>query len=246
MPRPPLEVADIFRQHGPAYRQAHRLPLPQHRLMEAIEACRTARLGGHVEECSHCDHQRISYNSCRNRHCPKCQGLARARWLQRRKEELLPVEYFHVVFTVPEAIATIAFYNPRAVYAMIFQAASQTLLTLAADSKHLGARIGFFCVLHTWGQNLLFHPHLHCVVPGGGLSTAGKWISCRPGFFLPVRVLSRLFRRRERLARAGRLPASFRLLPPDRMGRLCQAFLRRTATGHRLFRPLYPPGSHFQ
>jgi len=195
MPRPPLEVADIFRQHGPAYRQAHDLPLYQWRLMEAIETCRTPLLGGHIEECGHCHRIRVSYNSCRNRHCPKCQGLARARWLQLRQEELLPTEYFHVVFTLPDTVAAIAFYNKETVYDILFHAAAQTLLTIARTPQHLGAEIGFFCVLHTWGQNLLHHPHLHCAVPGGGLSPDGDWVSCRPGFFLPVRVLSRLFRR---------------------------------------------------
>jgi len=196
MPRPSLELAGIFRRHGPAYRKAHLLPRHQLRLMRAIETCRTAALGGHVDRCGQCEHTRISYNSCRNRHCPKCQSLARARWLESRKAELLPVEYFHVVFTVPEQIAAIAFHNQALVYGILFRAASETLLTIAQDSKHLGARIGFFAILHTWGQNLLHHPHLHCVVPGGGLCADGsRWIASRPGFFLPVRVLSRLFRR---------------------------------------------------
>ncbi len=196
MSRPALELADIFRRHGPAYRATHRLPRQQLRVMRAIEVCRTAALGGHVEQCSQCSHIRISYNSCRNRHCPKCQNTERLRWLQRRTAELLPVEYFHVVFTLPAEIAAIAFYNQELVYGMLFRIAAQTLLTIARDPKHLGAEIGFFGILHTWGQNLLFHPHLHCVVPGGGLSSNGQsWIACRPGFFLPVRVLSRLFRR---------------------------------------------------
>jgi len=164
--------------------------------MRAIEVCRTAILGGHVEQCGHCSHTRNAYNSCRNRHCPKCQNSERLRWLEARKAELLPVEYFHVVFTVPEPIAHIAFHNPREVYGILFRATAQTLLTIARDPKHLGAEIGFFAILHTWGQNLLHHPHVHCVVPGGGLTPDGsRWISCRPGFFLPVRVLSRLFRR---------------------------------------------------
>ena len=193
--RPTLEVADIFRQYGPAYRQAHPLPLYQHRLMQAIEACRTPVLGGIVEWCDHCQYTRIQYRSCRNRHCPKFQGLARAKWLQQRTAELLPVEYFHVVFTIPEPLAAIAFHNKDTVYEILFRATSETLLTIARDPKHLGAEIGFFAVLHTWGQNLHLHPHLHCVVPGGGLSPDGEWIACRPGFFLPVRVLSRLFRR---------------------------------------------------
>jgi hypothetical protein len=205
-PQPPLEVADIFRQHGPAYRQTHALPLHQHRLMQAIETCRTAALGGAVEWCDHCQHTRIVYRSCRNRHCPKCQGLARERWIQQRTAELLPVPYFHVVFTVPEQIAAVAFYNKDAVYAILFRTVAETLLTIARDPQHLGAEIGFFAVLHTWGQNLLLHPHLHCVVPGGGLSPDGEWIACRPEFFLPVPVLSRLFRRLflEALAQAHR------------------------------------------
>jgi len=164
--------------------------------MRAIEVCRTAALGGHVEKCDGCDFTRNAYNSCRNRHCPKCQNTERAKWLDARKAELLPVEYFHVVFTLPEQIAEIAFYNKETVYSILFRATSETLLTIARDPKHLGAEIGFFAILHTWGQNLLHHPHLHCVVPGGGLSPDHeRWISCRPGFFLPVKVLSRLFRR---------------------------------------------------
>ena len=196
MSRPTVEVADIFRLHGAAYREAHSLPLQPLRVMRAIEVCRTATLGGHVEQCGHCDYTRIAYNSCRNRHCPKCQNTERAKWLESRRAELLPVEYFHVVFTVPEQIAPIAFYNKEAVYNILFRAAAETLLTIAGDPKHLGAGLGFFAILHTWGQNLLHHPHLHCVVPGGGLSPdQQRWIGCRPGFFLPVRVLSRLFRR---------------------------------------------------
>jgi hypothetical protein len=196
MPRPALEVADIFRKYGAAYREAHRLPLEQLRVMRAIEICRTAALGGHLEKCATCAEERNAYNSCRNRHCPKCQGSERAKWLESRKAELLPVEYFHVVFTLPEKIAQIAFYNKEVVYNILFQATAETLLTIAGDPKHLGAGIGFFAVLHTWGQNLLHHPHLHCVVPGGGLSPDHeRWIACSPGFFLPVRVLSSLFRR---------------------------------------------------
>ena len=196
MPRPAIELADIFRRHGRAYRQAHALPRDHLRVMRAIEVCRTATLGGHVEKCDHCSHTRIAYNSCRNRHCPKCQNTERARWLESRKAELLPAEYFHVVFTVPEEIARIAYYNQRAVYGILLRMAAETLLTIARDPKHLGAEIGFFTILHTWGQNLLHHPHVHCVVPGGGLSPDhSRWIACRPGFFLAVRVLSRLFRR---------------------------------------------------
>ena len=193
-----LEVADIFRQVGPAYREEHATALSrgQRRVMSAIEQCRTAALGGHVEQCDSCGHQRIAFNSCRNRHCPKCQSLVRAQWLEDRQTELLPVEYFHVVFTVPQEIAAIAYQNKPVVYDILFRAAAETLRTIAGDPKHLGAEIGFIAILHTWGQNLLHHPHLHCVVPGGGIAPNGeRWISCRPGFFLPVRVLSRLFRR---------------------------------------------------
>ena len=164
--------------------------------MSAIERCRTAALGGHVEQCDACGHQRVAFNSCRNRHCPKCQSLVRAQWLADRQAELIPVEYFHVVFTLPEEIAAIAYQNKAVVYDLLFHATAETLRTIAADPKHLGADIGFIAILHTWGQNLLHHPHLHCVVPGGGISADGeRWIACRPGFFLPVRVLSRLFRR---------------------------------------------------
>ncbi len=165
-------------------------------MLHAIEVCRTAALGGHVEQCDSCRHQRIAFNSCRNRHCPKCQSLARAVWLEQRQAELLECEYFHVVFTLPEAIATITFQNRALLYNMLFTTAAQTLRTIGADPKHLGAEVGFLAVLHTWGQTLMHHPHLHCVVPGGGLSPDGqRWVACRPGFFLPVRVLSRLFRR---------------------------------------------------
>ena len=165
--------------------------------MSAIERCRTAALGGHVEQCDACGHQRIAFNSCRDRHCPKCQSLTRAQWLEDRRAELLPVEYFHVVFTLPQEIAAIAYQNKAMVYDLLFRATAETLRAIAADPKHLGAETGFIAILHTWGQNLLHHPHLHCVVPGGGLSPDGqRWIACRPGFFLPVRVLSRLFRRR--------------------------------------------------
>jgi len=193
-----LEVADIFRQVGSAYRAEHAAALSrgQRRVMSAIEQCRTVALGGHVEQCDSCGHQRIAFNSCRNRHCPKCQSLVRAQWLEDRQTELLPVEYFHVVFTVPQEIAAIAYQNKAAVYDILFRATAETLRTIAGDAKHLGAEIGFIAILHTWGQNLLHHPHLHCVVPGGGIALNGeRWVSCRPGFFLPVRVLSRLFRR---------------------------------------------------
>jgi hypothetical protein len=196
MSRPTPELADIFRQHGPAYRQAHSLPLYQHRLMQAIETCRTEVMGGVVEWCDHCQYTHIRYRSCRNRHCPKCQGAAREKWLQQRTAELLPTEYFHVVFTLPESIAAIAFYNKEVLYDLLFAATAETLLTIARDPQHLGVEIGFFAVLHSWGQNLHFHPHLHCIVPGGGLSADhDRWIPSRTGFFLPVKVLSRLFRR---------------------------------------------------
>lgn len=195
---PALEAADIFRRYGEAFRQAHgdHLGSVERRVMGAITACRTAALGGHVEQCDDCGTTRIAYNSCRNRHCPKCQGLARAKWLAGRQAELLPVPYFHVVFTLPAQVAAIAFHNKAAVYAILFRAAAETLITIAADPKHLGARIGLTAVLHTWGQTLTHHPHVHCIVPGGGPSLDGaRWVACRPGFFLPVRVLARLFRR---------------------------------------------------
>ena len=198
MERPKLEVADVFRRYGGAYREKHgaSMSTQQRRVMTAIEVCRTAALGGHLERCDQCGHERNCFNSCRDRHCPKCQSLARAQWIEDRQSELLEAPYYHVVFTVPEKIAAIAYQNKEVVYDILFRTTAETLRTIAADPKHLGAQIGFFAVLHSWGQNLLFHPHLHCVVPGGGLSPDGqRWISCRPGFFLPVRVLSRLFRR---------------------------------------------------
>ena len=193
-----LEVADVFRRHGEAFRQARagHLGRVERRVMGAITACRTAALGGHVEQCDDCGATRIAYNSCRNRHCPKCQGLARAEWLAHRQAELLPVPYFHVVFTLPTLAGQIAFQNKATVYTILFRTAAETLTTIAADPRHLGAQIGVTAVLHTWGQTLQHHPHIHCVVPGGGPSLDGtRWIACRPGFFLPVRVLSRLFRR---------------------------------------------------
>lgn len=189
-----MELADIFRQHGESYRQAHRSSSQQRRVMRAIEQCRTAHLGGHRDQCSTCGYTRVSYNSCRNRHCPKCQSLAKARWLDEQRTHLLPVHYFHVVFTVPDQLAHLALQNKRVVYNILFRAASETLRRIAQDPKHLGAQIGFLAVLHTWGQTLMHHPHLHCVVPGGGLTPDGRgWVPCRPNFFLPVRVLSRLF-----------------------------------------------------
>lgn len=196
MPRPALELAEIFRRHGPNYRLRQSLPMAHLRVMRAIECCRTAVLGGHVEQCHRCAFQRIAYNSCRNRHCPKCQTAEKLQWLQYRQQELLPISYFHVVFTLPEQIAAIALRNKKELLPLLFRASAETLLTIARDPKHLGAEIGFFSILHTWGQNLLFHPHVHCVVTGGGLSPDGQnWIASRENFLFSVRVLSRLFRR---------------------------------------------------
>jgi len=199
MHRPALEVADIFRDHGPAWRDANRghVSLGQLKVMSAIERCRTAALGGHVARCENdaCGYTAIAYNSCRNRHCPKCQGAAAREWLAAREAELLPVPYFHIVFTLPAAIADIAYQNKAAIYDLLFKASAETMLTIAADPKHLGARIRITSVLHTWGSAMTHHPHVHMIVPGGGLSLDGaRWISCKPNFFLPVRVLSRLFR----------------------------------------------------
>src|ERR1700674_1883342 len=198
MSRPALEVADIFRDHGAAWRRANagHVSLDQMKVMSAIERCRTAALGGHVARCVDCAHTVIAYNSCRNRHCPKCQGAAAREWLAEREAELLPVGYFHVVFTLPGPIADIAYQNKTAIYGLLFKAAAETTLAIAADPKHLGARIGITAVLHTWGSAMTHHPHLHMIVPGGGIALDGqRWVSCRPGFFLPVRVLARLFRR---------------------------------------------------
>ena len=198
MERPKLEVADVFRRYGESYRQQHgaSLSAAQRRVMTAIEVCRTAALGGHLERCDDCGQERNCFNSCRNRHCPKCQSLARAQWIEDRQAELLDCPYYHVVFTVPQEIAALAYQNQEVVYSILFRTTAETLQTIAADPQHLGADIGFFAVLHSWGQALQFHPHLHCVVPGGGLSPDGqRWIPCRPHFFLPVRVLSKLFRR---------------------------------------------------
>ena len=206
MGRPALEVADIFRAHGPAWRRvqhAH-LSLGQFKVMSAIEQCRTAALGGHVLRCDACEQVEIAYNSCRNRHCPKCQASAARRWLEAHQAELLPVEYYHVVLTLPAPISAIAYANKAVMYGLLFDIAAETLRTIAADPRHLGARVGATLVLHTWGSALTHHPHVHGIVPGGGLSSDGeRWVACRPGFFLPVRVLSRLFRRRfpEELAR---------------------------------------------
>jgi hypothetical protein len=198
MSRPALEVADIFRGRGPAWRKANvgHVSLGQLKVMSAIESCRTATLGGHVARCEKCSHTLIAYNSCRNRHCPKCQGAAAKQWLAEREADLLPVPYYHVVFTLPAPISDIAYQNKAAIYDILFKAAAETLTTIAADPKHLGAHIGLTSVLHTWGSALTHHPHVHIIVPGGGISLDGThWVSCRPGFFLPVRVLSRLFRR---------------------------------------------------
>jgi len=189
------EVADVIREHGAAFLERHRPSKEQRRVLTDLVQCRTAVLGGHAKKCDQCGHIVCVYNSCRNRHCPKCQGAARAAWLEARQQEVLDVQYFHVVFTLPHELAPLALQNRRTVYRMLFCAASETLLTLARDPKHLGAKIGCLTLLHTWGQNLLAHPHLHCVIPGGGMSLDGeRWVSCRDGFFLPVRVLSRMFR----------------------------------------------------
>jgi hypothetical protein len=209
-----LEVADIYRAAGPGYRADHagHLSLAQLKVMTAIENCRTAALGGHVEACEDCGHQRIAYNSCRNRHCPKCQGAAARTWLAEREADLLPVGYFHVVFTLPAEIAVIAFHNKAVVYDLLFKAASETMLTIAADPKHLGARIGITAVLHTWGSAMMHHPHVHMIVPGGGIALDGqRWISSRPAFLLPVRVLGKLFRRLF-LTRLNQLHAAGRLV----------------------------------
>ncbi len=190
-----VEVADIFRQHGPEYRRSHSLPLNHLRAMRAVEACRTAELGGHKDKCDSCGHTQISYNSCRNRHCPKCQILRKETWIEDRAQDLLPMEYFHVVFTIPSDLNPLVIMNQKVMYNLLFRSASETLVELANTPKHLGARIGFIAILHTWGQNLLAHPHVHCVVTGGGLSSDGRrWVSCRKGFFIPVRVMSSLFR----------------------------------------------------
>ena len=233
--RPALEVADVIRAHGEEFLQRYgaTLSATQRQALRDLARCRTAALGGHVERCADCGHERIAYNSCRNRHCPKCQATARAVWLQREAAYLLPVDYYHVVFTLPPAVAELALANPRELYGLLFRAAADTVAAVAADPKHLGAQVGLLAVLHTWGQNLHHHPHLHCVATGGGLSCnrrgvvdqQPRWLSCRPGFFLPVRVLGRVFRGkflaglrqafdRQRLRFGGRLaglarPAAF-------------------------------------
>ena len=269
MARPPREVADVFRAHGAAWREANagHVSLAQLKVMSAIETCRTAALGGHVERCEDCAHERISYNSCRNRHCPKCQTAAAQQWLEDREAELLPVPYYHVVFTLPASIGAIAFHNKAVVYNLLFTTAAKTLTTIAADPKHLGARIGLTAVLHTWGSALTHHPHVHVIVPGGGLSPDGsRWIACRTGFFLPVRVLSRLFRRLfldglAALHAAGRLAFLGDLAPladkrafdpalaPLRRSEWV-VFAKRPFAGPqgraRLSRPLHPPRRHLE
>lgn len=188
------ELQDIFIQHGERYQLNHRLLPNQLKVIRAIQNCRTSALGGHVDECDKCGFMRISYNSCRNRHCPKCQTLNKERWIDARKEDLLNVGYFHVVFTIPDLLNPVAYQNPRVVYDILFKAAAETLSELSADNKYLGAQIGFTAILHTWGQNLMHHPHIHCIVPGGGLNSCGKWVHSRKKFFIPVKVLSRKFR----------------------------------------------------
>ena len=227
-----LEVADVFRTHEDDFlaRWESVLSRVQRRAFDDIRACRTAALGGHVEQCDQCGHCAISYNSCRNRSCPKCQAAARAKWLTEREAELLPVEYFHVVFTLPQQIACLALQNARRIYGILFRAVAETLLTIAADSKHLGGAIGFLAVLHTWGQNLHLHPHIHCVVPGGGISPDhSRWIACRKSFLLPVRVLSRFFRKRflmhlRRAFEKGKLQfhGELELAQPAAFEKLCQ------------------------
>ena len=267
--RSALEIADIFRAHGPAWRTAHagHVSLDQLQVMSAIETCRTAALGGHVEACEDCGHTRIAYNSCRNRHCPKCQGAAAREWLAEREADLLPVGYFHVVFTVPAEIAAIAFHNKVAVYDLLFRAASQSMVTIAADPKHLGAKIGITAVLHTWGSAMTHHPHIHMIVPGGGISLDGeRWISSRPAFLLPVRVLAKLFRRlfltqlielhdAARLHFFGdQIGLSDRrnLHPPlgsgpqDEVGDLCQAAFRRPRSCPRLSVALHASRRHLK
>ena len=269
MGRPALEVADIFRAHGSAWRQMQQghLSLGQLKVMSAIEQCRSAALGGHVLRCEACEQVQIAYNSCRNRHCPKCQASAARRWLEARQADLLPVEYYHVVFTLPAPIAAIAYSNKAVIYDLLFAVAAETLRTIAADPKHLGAEVGVTLVLHTWGSALTHHPHVHGIVPGGGLASDGeRWVRCQPGFFLPVRVLSRLFRRRfleelDQAHRVGRLQffgegrgacqcagvrAMARAAACLRMGGLCQAPLCRAGGGAQLPVPLYAPGCDFE
>ena len=266
--RPKLEVADIFRRHGDGFRaaQGNRLSLDQRKVMAAIEACRTPALGGHVERCEDCGETRISYNSCRDRHCPKCQGLSRLQWLADRRAELLPVAYFHVVFTVPAPVAAIALQNKALVYDILFKAAAETIRVIGADPKHLGAETGMVAILHTWGQTLTHHPHVHCIVPGGGLAPDGSWIASKPNFFLPVHVLSRCFRRlflerlrtafdAGRIAFLGELAATERSVRFRRISRtalenpldrLRQTSFCRPLADPRLSRPLHASRRHRQ
>jgi hypothetical protein len=228
------EVADIFRQHGPAYRQSHRLPRNHWRVMRAIEVCRTATLGGHKDQCDQCGHLEISYNSCRNRHCPKCQTLRKEQWIEARGEDLLPIEYFHVVFTIPSELNPLVLMNQKVLYDLLFRSAAETLAELAQTPKHLGATVGVVGILHTWGQNLMGHPHLHCIVTGGGLSPDGnRWVSSRKGFFLPVKVLSALFRGKF-LDLLNNLFKKGGLLFPDRLG-----LLKNPKNFEAFKRPLY-------
>lgn len=234
--RPALEVADILRAHGEAYQARHRVWTEQAAVMRHLVACRTAAMGGHVDACDQCGFQRVSYNSCRDRHCPKCQAAKRAQWVEQRLARLLPVPYFHVVFTLPEQLKPLALRNRRRVYELLFRAASATLLQLAADPKRLDAQIGLTAVLHTWGQNLLFHPHLHCVVTGGGLSADGdRWVAARQGYLLPVKVMGRLFRGKflhglQQLYEAGELTfagSTAALAAPRNFAALRDALYRR-------------------
>ena len=270
MSRLGLEVADVFHHHGAAWRRtnAGHVSLGQLQVMSAIERCRSAALGGHVERCQDCGHSRIAYNSCRNRHCPKCQGAAAQDWLAARQADLLPVDYFHVIFTLPAEIAPIAYQNKTVVYDLLFRTAAETLLIIGADPKHLGARIGFTAVLHTWGSAMTHHPHLHIIVPGGGMSfDRTRWVPCRPGYFLPGRVLSRLFRRlflaglaeahaagTPGVLRRARRPASPGGLcctscpaQQEEMVPLRQATARhRARSGARLSRSLHSPCRHLE
>ena len=238
-PRPPLEVADVFRQYGEQYLEKYGASPEQRRVLRAIRDCRTAALGGHVLQCPGCGHQEVSYNSCGNRHCPKCQATAAARWLEAQAADLLETPYFHVVFTLPSALGPLAQHNPRAVYGLLMRAAAATLLEVAADPKHLGAEVGVLAVLHTWGQSLTLHPHVHCVVTGGGLSPDGsRWVAGRADFFLPVRVLSRVFRgkflaglraafKRGRLRFPGRLMGRVRHAAPGGVPTVVLKYLAR-------------------
>src|SRR5262249_18678148 len=263
MSRPVLEVADIFCGHGPAWRQANagHVGLGQLKVMSAIENCRTAALGGHVARCENetCAYTQIAYNSCRNRHCPKCQGTAAREWLAEREAELLPVPYFHVVFSLPAQIADIAYQNKAVIYDILFKASAETMIAIAADPKHLGARIGVLSVLHTWGSALTHHPHVHMIVPGGGISLdRERWVACRPNFFLPVRVLSRLFRRlvprrTATVLRQAHCPDQCTSLcglsgsaARQRMGRLQQTAVRWPPGSVALSRALHPPRRHLQ